>query len=287
MLLLSLRCGQWLRPLAWMGGLKRSAQPSSGQFLWSHLGRWSVGLLLGVLGGISLGEAAAIAQLETTANASTAPSAADSLLELLKTLPSSFDDLNLLVANGVDEDIINGVTDADVSLFEMTNPSLWWSRDQLPTCWNNSGPPPADVTLTFNRNRCWRQDNTSIRINNYRLIRRWQAFQHQESKEFIIDFQVDPQYWNRLSYLQQYAVLNQLGSSGLSYGYQVRIYSAFRPVGIHACDLQEVRQRTATFAKAQAIELDLSAVDEIECRAAIGPFIQPILVFEDDLFAPP
>jgi hypothetical protein len=103
--------------------------------------------------------------------------------------------------------------------------------------------------------------------------------------ENVLDFQVDPQYWNRLNEFQQYAVLTQLGTSGMGYGLQVRIYSGIRLVGIHACDFQPVppNELTTQF----QLEPPLENLTDIACYAEVNFSTRPPEPIDPDLFAPP
>jgi hypothetical protein len=153
----------------------------------------------------------------------------------------------------------------DTSLYQPTTPSLWWSRDQLPNRWRGA-------------------NQSSWRVEGYRLVRDWTSFHSQSADTFIIDIQVDPQYWNRFNYFQKYAILNQFGTAGMSYGYHVRVYSSISLVGVHACDFSQV----PNFAEAPKGEVPVPDLGDVNCSAAVGPFVDySSSVFEDDLFAPP
>ncbi|MDB9525026.1 hypothetical protein PN498_03420 [Oscillatoria sp. CS-180] len=189
----------------------------------------------------------------------------DLLLETLLTVPSRYDlqpnfDLEEVADAGplVDED--------DVDLFEPTTPSLWWRRDQMPTRWS---------TL----------DATTFQIDGgYRLIRNWTSFYSEAADTYIVDVRVDPQYWNRYNYFQQYAILTQLGTAAMSYGYHIRIFNSATLVGIHACGFNDISELADT----PQVEVPVPELDDLQCSAAIGPFISFVSpVFEEDLFAPP
>jgi len=157
------------------------------------------------------------------------------------------------------------VTDDTTSMYRPTLPSFWWSRDQLPTVWRVA-------------------DGSSVRVAGYRLMRSWTAFRSTTIDASVVDVQVDPQYWNRFNYYQQYAVLRQLGTTGLNYGYHVRIYNSIDLVGIYACDFTGVPSITHS----PGGEVPLEQIDDIDCTAAIGPFVDYATPeFGDDLFAPP
>jgi hypothetical protein len=153
----------------------------------------------------------------------------------------------------------------DTSLFAPTLPSLWWSRDQLPNRWSAGS-------------------DTVVRIEGYRLVRDWTSFHSQSADTYVIDIQVDPQYWNRFNYFQQYAILNQFGTTGMSYGYHTRVYSSINLVGVHACDFSAMPQ----LADKPQTEVPIPNMDQVICAAEIGPFIDySFPTFDEDLFAPP
>lgn len=157
------------------------------------------------------------------------------------------------------------VTEETTSLYQPTLPSFWWSRDELPTLWR--------VT-----------NNTTVRIEGYRLVRNWFAFHSTTAGAAIVDVQVDPQYWNRFNYFQKYAILTRMGRTGMNYGHHVRIYSSISLVGVHACDFDSVR----AFTGSPGSEVPLAQLDDVTCSASIGPFIDFASPdFGDDLFAPP
>lgn len=157
------------------------------------------------------------------------------------------------------------VTEETTSLYRPTLPSFWWSRDQMPTVWRAS-------------------DDSTVRVAGYRLIRNWLAFHSTTLDASVVDVQVDPQYWNRLNYYQQYAILRQLGTTGLNYGYHVRIYSSIELEGVYACDFTSVHDRIDS----PGAELSLAQMGQVDCTAAIGPFVDfTSPEFGEDLFAPP
>lgn len=153
----------------------------------------------------------------------------------------------------------------DTSLFEPTIPSLWWSRDQLPNRWSTA-------------------DSSVVRVEGYRLVRDWTSFHSKNADTYVIDVLVDPQYWNRFNDFQQYAILNQFGTMGMSYGYQTRVYSSINLVGVYACDFSDVPE----LAHQPQVEVPVPNLTNVTCAAEIGPFIDYSLpAFDDDLFAPP
>lgn len=223
--------------------------------------RWILGLS-GMAIALGVCSAAAIAQTtqpETTA----ALPPEQAILEQLLEVPSLYDsDI------GFNDEIVVSwpvVGQEDASLYEPTMPSLWWSRDQLPSRWRTGG-------------------NAILRIEGYRLIRDWISFASTTADTYIIDVQVDPQYWNRLNYFHRYAILNQLGTTGMSYGYQVRIYSSLSLIGVHACDFSTVPELADT----PQTNVPVPDLSDLSCAAAVGPFVDYTdPAYGDDLFAPP
>lgn len=192
------------------------------------------------------------------------PSTADLIVQSLLSVPSRYDIRNDFEDESQGSPTLN---EEDVDPKEPTRPNFWWRRDQLPTRW---------TTL----------EETTFQIEGgYRLIRNWTAFHSQSTDSYIVDVRVDPQYWNRYNDFQQYAILTQLGSAGISYGYHVRIYNSISLVGIYACDLSSL----VSSIEDSIDETLLSDLSGVQCSAAIGPLIDYVSpVFEeDDLFNPP
>ncbi|MEM9769228.1 MAG: hypothetical protein AAF892_15310 [Cyanobacteria bacterium P01_D01_bin.71] len=190
----------------------------------------------------------------------------DALFEQLLGLPSSYDlgNFDFVFSSEVARDW-PVVTEETTSLYQPTLPSLWWSRDELPTLWR--------VT-----------SSATVRIEGYRLVRNWLAFQSTTANAAIVDVQVDPQYWNRFNYFQKYAILTRMGATGMNYGHHVRLYSSISLVGVHACDFSSVR----TFTESPGNQIPIAQLDGVSCAAAVGPFIDfTSPEFGDDLFAPP
>lgn len=157
------------------------------------------------------------------------------------------------------------VTNEDASLYTPALPSFWMSREHLPTLWRTAENLPP------------------LRVDSYRLVREWTAFHSQTAELPVVDFQVDPQYWNQLNYYQKYGVLRRLGTTGMGYGYHVRIWSSISLAAVYACDFSGY-PRLGTNLE-QPIEIpDLNGVD---CTASLGPFVDYSSPDFNDLFAPP
>lgn len=97
---------------------------------------------------------------------------------------------------------------------EFTMPSLWWQEQQV-----------GDAI-------------------NMRLIDSWQAYTDTVSIDTgrtiaHVDVVVNGQIWPLLNYLERYSILTQFGESAKAYGYQLRIFTGNRLVGLHVCDFTE------------------------------------------------
>jgi len=204
---------------------------------------------------------AAIAQTVESNRSTVSPERA--IFEQLVDLPSTYSLGSGFVSEATDSWPV--VTEETTSLYRPTLPNLWWSRDQLPTVWRVA-------------------DGATVRVAGYRLVLDWTAFHSTTLDTSVVDVQVDPQYWNRLNYYQQYAVLRRLGTTGLNYGYHVRIYNSIELEGIYACDFTPVQN----LIDSPRSELSLEEMSEIDCTTAIGPFVDfTSPEFNEDLFAPP
>ncbi|MEL6765036.1 MAG: hypothetical protein AAFO87_15580 [Cyanobacteria bacterium J06607_6] len=238
-----------------------SMLPNPLKALFPSLRRWPGALGLCSVALCTVGATGAISQPTSEADTALAPE--DVVFETLLNLDSEYgltDFENPLDAPTQEV----RARQEETSLFEPTLPSFWWRRDQLPTLWRQA-------------------DNTLVRVEGYRLVRDWVAFHDSSTDTLVVDVRVDPQYWNRFNYFQKYAVLQQFGSAGMSYGYHVRVYSSVSLAGVHACDFDSV----ATSATLMPSQVSLPELSEVTCAAAIGPFIDPISAEFEDLFAPP
>lgn len=205
---------------------------------------------------ISLEGMGAIAHAQTVEPSPQTLLPSEQIFQRLLEVPSTYE-LSAL-RNGDNQDEDKGwpvVTQDDTSLFSPTLPSLWLNREQVYDRWGG-----------------------------YRLIRGWTAFHSVSGDANIIDVQLDPQYWNRLEYYPQYAVLNQLGMTAMSYGYQVRLYNSITLVGMYTCDFSSIPELESNL----EVEIPVPQLEGIQCSAAIAPFVE----FEsspatEDLFAPP
>lgn len=207
--------------------------------------------------------AGAVAQAQIPSAQTEQPPPEEVMFQQLLDLPSAYNQ-ELSHLDDVSDDW-PVVTEESASLFTPTLPNLWWTRDQLPTVWRVSA-------------------DTTVRVAGYRLIREWTAFHSNAVDAAIIDVQVDPQYWNRFNNFQQFAILRQLGATGMYYGYHVRVYNSIDLAGIHACDYTDVPAITDS----PAGEIPISELESVNCSAAIGPFVNYAAPsFGDDLFAPP
>ncbi len=92
---------------------------------------------------------------------------------------------------------------------DFTTPSLWWQEQQQ-----------GDAI-------------------SQRLIDTWKAYDSSVSDIPHVDVLVNGQIWPLLNYLEQYAFITQFGESAKAYGYQLRIFTGERLVGLHVCDFLE------------------------------------------------
>lgn len=230
---------------------------SDGARLGSHsqrLGNLAVAIVLGW----AVGARAAIAQVIPPPEATAAP--AEAVFMDLLTLPSIYD-IGIDYRRDLDRRWPT-VENETPSIINLTPPSLWWNRDQIINRWGG-----------------------------YRLAQSWFAFRSDSTQLNIIDVQVDDQYWRALHnpkqwhFAQQYAVLNQFGTTASSYGYQLRFYQQSILVGVYACDF------TAVPALNQPVvaEVPVDQLSDLACVADIGPFVVTTdpLLDGGGLFAPP
>ncbi|MBD0267195.1 MAG: hypothetical protein ICV77_02765 [Cyanobacteria bacterium Co-bin8] len=128
-------------------------------------------------------------------------------------------------------------TDEMISPIEMSTPSLWYNRDQLPN-----------------------------RLGGRRLISSWIAYQTDEHSLPVVDIVVNAQYWSVLNYFEQYGVINTLGQSAKDFGYNLRLYRGSlysrELIGLHVCDFTPVELTKDT------LPLSDRAAD-LPCRASL------------------
>lgn len=101
----------------------------------------------------------------------------------------------------------------------------------LPTA---TAAKPSDQNFTV-PSLWWQQQQQGEAINS-RLIDNWQAYNATVSSTPHVDIIVNGQIWPLLNYLEQYAFITQFGESAKSYGYQSRIFTGNRLVGLYVCD---------------------------------------------------
>ncbi|MEA5462249.1 hypothetical protein [Leptothoe sp. PORK10 BA2] len=100
-----------------------------------------------------------------------------------------------------------------------------------PAIATDATPSPERFTLP---SLWWQQQQQGEAINS-RLIDSWRAYDDPAHPRHV-DVIVNGQIWPLLSYLEQYAFITQFGESAKSYGYQLRIFTGERLVGLHVCD---------------------------------------------------
>jgi hypothetical protein len=94
------------------------------------------------------------------------------------------------------------VTDETLSARYLTNPSLWWTWEQLPK----------------------------------KLVLHWIAYPQRR----YVDIIVNPQFWNLLDYGDRYALINKYGIIAGRQGYNVRIFNlrfdVLQPIVAYTCN---------------------------------------------------
>jgi hypothetical protein len=194
------------------------------------LGATLAGLLLLGLGG------AARAQTEPLLEPAIAPVPASLTLEntyeFLQTFPTQGQADDIFLQN-IDQATL--LSDQQVSDVAMSGPSFWYNSDHLPE-----------------------------RLGGRRLITSWTAFELSQAPLAVVDVVIDIQYWRVLNYLEKYGVLNHLGTSAKTYGYNLRIYrgSLFNRqlLGLYVCNFP---------ASPSQMPLYTSTDTQIPCRASL------------------
>ncbi|PSN17144.1 hypothetical protein C7271_19275 [filamentous cyanobacterium CCP5] len=108
-------------------------------------------------------------------------------------------------------DVNSAAFDSSPSDVELTLPSLWWIRDQLPR-----------------------------RLGRRRLVLSWAAYRLKPSSSQMVDVYLDSQIWNVLNAYEHYAVLNQFGRAAKEAGYQLRLFRGqgrgAQLMGLYLCE---------------------------------------------------
>lgn len=101
------------------------------------------------------------------------------------------------------------VTADTISMQGRTNPSLWWTGEQLPN----------------------------------KLVLNWLAYPQQKH----IDVVVNPQFWNILDYPERYQLVNNWGTVARKHGFDVRIFnlrfSDREPIVAYTCSHDQIDRR--------------------------------------------
>ncbi len=103
------------------------------------------------------------------------------------------------------------LTHTSASAEAMTLPSMWWSRDSIPS-----------------------------QLGRNRLVDSWVSYTIQGADVRVVDVMINGQFWRALTMPQRYGVLNSFGNSAQEFGYHLRFfqnngYSA-RMIGVYACE---------------------------------------------------
>jgi hypothetical protein len=98
------------------------------------------------------------------------------------------------------------ITADNISERYLTNPSLWWTRDQLPN----------------------------------KLVLNWLVYPQRK----YVDVIVNPQFWNLLDYGERYSLINRYGIIAGKQGYNVRIFnlrfSDRKPIVAYSCNVNTI-----------------------------------------------
>ena len=106
----------------------------------------------------------------------------------------------------------------------------------------NSNPSPRYFTAP---SLWWQQRQVGRLVRSDRLIESWRAYPNTGADADIdidhaslahVDVVVNNQIWQLLNYLERYSLINQFGESAKSYGYQLRLFTDNRLVGLQVCD---------------------------------------------------
>ncbi len=101
------------------------------------------------------------------------------------------------------------ITADTISQRQLNQPSLWWTREQLPN----------------------------------KLVLNWLAY----PKKKHIDVVVNPQFWNILDYPERYQLVNKWGTIARKHGFNVRIFnlrfSEQKPIVAYTCTHNPSKQR--------------------------------------------
>lgn len=122
------------------------------------------------------------------------------------------------------------------SLREQVNAVSRINEQQLITDIPATASASAPSDQEFTTPSLWWQQQQQGEAINRRLIDNWYAYSDQAIPH--VDVVVNGQIWPLLSYLEQYAFITQFGESTKSYGYQLRIFTGNRLVGLHVCDFE-------------------------------------------------
>ncbi len=111
--------------------------------------------------------------------------------------------------------------------------------DDVPAIASDATPSAERFTMP---SLWWQQRQQGEAVKSLRLIDSWRAYNDPMNPSHV-DVVVNGQIWPLLSYLQQYAFITQFGESAKSYGYQLRIFTGERLIGLHVCDFTAVINR--------------------------------------------
>lgn len=111
----------------------------------------------------------------------------------------------------------------------------------------SSNPSPRYFTAP---SLWWQQRQVGHLVRSDRLIESWRAYPNTgtdtEADADIahaslahVDVVINSQIWQLLNYLERYSLISQFGESAKSYGYQLRLFTDNRLVGLQVCDFSD------------------------------------------------
>ncbi|NEP17488.1 MAG: hypothetical protein F6J97_11385 [Leptolyngbya sp. SIO4C1] len=118
----------------------------------------------------------------------------------------------------------------------LTIPSLWWQQDQIAPLIRVAQAPSDESAAAAPME----EDAPANNLGDL-MITGWIARRAAGALGLRhIDITVNQQAWSRLNYLQQYALISQLGQTAKTYGYQLRLFTGESLLGTYACNFAQV-----------------------------------------------
>ena len=132
------------------------------------------------------------------------------------------------------------LTQASASAETMTLPSMWWTRDSIPS-----------------------------QLGRHRLVDSWLSYRMREAEVQVVDVMINSQFWRALTMPQRYGVLTQFGTSAQEFGYHLRFfhnngYSA-RMIGIFSCEAPDAASALAAAPTAHClVTVDTPRINQLQ-----------------------